>query len=232
MTIAFVFASRSRPARFFSVLENIREMTLDKDFFVVAKLDEDDEPMVKEKGRLKDYPEVIVKWGYSKSKIHAINRDLDRLPEFDLIVNVSDDQLFIERGFDRIIKSKFTEPDLFIHFPDSFAGSRVSTMSVLDKAYYERDKYIYYPGYYSMFCDEEETIKSQMRGRYKFCEEQIFDHWHYSHTNPDRRIRKDELYKRNDTYRKDEVIFNERKKINFGLTIPIDTDNTETQRVV
>lgn len=146
-------------------------MTLDKDYFVVFKGDEDDTEMWQQRGRLINYPEVIKMWGYSKSKIHAINRNLDKLPEWHILVNVSDDQLFIQKGFDRIIKSKFTEPDLFLHFPDSFAGSRVATMSIIDKAYYQRDNYIYFPGYYSMFCDEEETEKAKMRGRYKLCDE-------------------------------------------------------------
>lgn len=225
MKICFVFASRSRPQRFFAVLENIRDMTLDKDYFVVAKLDEDDHVMTREGGRLKDYPEVIVKWGYSKSKIAAINRDMDRLPEWEILINVSDDQLFIERGFDRIIKEHMTDQDLFLHFSEPYSnsqatksgGNEVCVMSIIGRTYYERDRFIYHPAYYSLFCDEEATQVAKLRGCYKYIPEPIFCHYHYSQSDPSFRIKKDALYQRNDTYRQDERIFNERKKINFGL---------------
>lgn len=220
MTILFNFASRSRPDRFFAVLNNIREMTTGKDYSVVAKLDEDDEPMMKRRKEIDGYPEVIQRWGYSKSKIHAINRDLDRLPDYQILVNISDDQLFIERGFDRIVKSHMTEDlDLFLHFKDSYAGDRVATMSIMGRTYFERFGYIYNPSYYSLWCDNEAGEVAKLLGKYKLCDEFIFDHWHYSHHNPDKRIFKDALYKRNDTYRQDERIFNERKKINFGLPV-------------
>ena len=225
MRICFNLASRSRPARFFAVLENLRDMTLDKDYFVVFKGDEDDFEMWSQRGRLLQYPEVIKMWGHSKSKIHAINRDLNNLPEYDIICNLSDDQLFIERGFDRKIKEQMTNFDLFLHFSEPYSnsqaskvgGDEIAVMHIVGKDYFLRDNYIYYPGYYSLWCDNEATAVAKLRGCYKYIPEPIFAHYHYSQSDPSFRIKKDALYQRNDTYRQDERIFNERKKINFGL---------------
>jgi hypothetical protein len=241
MTICFVFASRSRSARFYSVLENIRDMSTDSGYFIVAKIDEDDPEFNKYLSRIKDYPEVILKIGYSKSKIDAINRDFDRLPHYDIICVVSDDQLFIERGFDRKIKEQFSDGlDWFLHFKEPYANSQASkhggeevcVMSIIGKEYYDRDGYVYFPKYYSMFCDEEATQVAKIRGRYKYIEEPIYCHYHYSQSDPTFRIYKDQLYKRNDTYRQDEKIFIDRKKINFGLPKSINTDAAAEKGIV
>src|SRR5688572_30064292 len=137
MTICYSFASRSRPSRFFDTLDNIIAMSASNDYFIVAKLDDDDmsmnDPLVKEK--LLSYPMVIVKWGISKSKIHAINRDLEGFA-FDILICASDDMRFRTYGFDDIIRKHMPESlDAFIHCPDDYAKDRVCTVSILGKRY-------------------------------------------------------------------------------------------------
>jgi hypothetical protein len=217
MTICYSFASRSRPDRFFQTLDNIIAMSASNDYFIVAKLDDDDmtmnDPLVKE--RLLSYPMVIVKWGTSKSKIHAINRDLEDIPHWDIMVCASDDMRFRTIGFDDIIRNNMPASlDAFIHCPDDYAKDRVCTVSIMGKRYYQRDGYIYHGDYFSMWCDDEATEVAKARGCYVWLPEVSIEHLHYTN---DRKAVKDELYWRNDTYNKDKAIFEQRKARGFDL---------------
>jgi hypothetical protein len=216
MTICYSLASRSRPSRFFDTLDNIIVMSASNDYFIVVKLDDDDmtmnDPLVKE--RLLSYPMVIVKWGTSTSKIHAINRDLEGFT-FDILICASDDMRFRTIGFDNIIRKNMTANlDAFIHCPDDYAKDRVCTVSILGRAYFQRDHYIYHSDYFSMWCDDEATEVAKLRGCYVWLPEVSIEHLHYTNGS---KAKKDELYWRNDTYNKDKEIFEQRKARGFDL---------------
>lgn len=216
MTICYSFASRSRPERFFQTLDNIIAMSASDNFFIVAKLDEDDmtmnDPLIKD--RLLSYPMVIVKWGTSTSKIHAINRDLEGF-KYDILICASDDMRFRTIGFDDIIRANMpTSLDAFIHCPDDYAKDRVCTVSIIGKRYYQRDHYIYHGDYFSMWCDDEATAVAKARGCYVWVPEVDIEHLHYTNGS---KAKKDELYWRNDTYNMDKVIFEHRMAKGFDL---------------
>lgn len=216
MTICYSFASRSRPERFFQTLDNIIVQSASNDFFIVAKLDDDDmtmnDPIILNK--IADhYPMVQVRLGISKSKIHAINRDIEGY-KYDILICASDDMRFRTPGFDNIIRQHMpADLDGFLHMRDDYAKDRVCTVSILGRKYYERDGYIYHPDYYSMWCDDEAHAVAIARGCYIQIPGEI-EHLHYTN---DRKAVKDELYWRNDTYNKDKVIFEQRKARGFDL---------------
>lgn len=216
MTICYSFASRSRPDRFFETLDNIIVHSASNNFFIVAKLDDDDmsmnDPMVKQK--IADhYPMVHVRWGTSKSKIHAINRDLEGW-DYAILICASDDMRFRTYGFDNIIRQHMPESlDAFLHMKDDYAKDRVCTVSIIGRRYYQRDQYIYHPDYFSMWCDDEATAVAKARGCYIEVPGEI-EHLHYTNN---RKAVKDELYWRNDTYNADKEIFEQRKARNFDL---------------
>lgn len=219
MTILFNFASRSRPDKFFETLDNIVQNCVSNDYYIVCKLDEDDTTMTDANVRRKllTYPKIIVKWGASTSKIHAINRDLNDgdMPHWDILVNVSDDMRFKTYGFDDIIRKHMPENlDAFLHVPDDFAGDRVCTTSIIGYRYYQRDMYVYNPAYYSMWCDNEAHEVAVARSCYIKVPGIRLDHLHYTNAG---KASKDALYRRNDTYLADKRIYEERKAINFNL---------------
>ncbi|HEX2682699.1 MAG TPA: hypothetical protein VHL77_02130 [Ferruginibacter sp.] len=193
-------------------------MSASLDYFIVVKLDTDDTVMNTDPVRHKiatNYPRVIVKWGTSTSKIHAINRDLIDLPKFDILICMSDDMRFRTYGFDDIIRKAMPENlDGFIHCPDDYAKDRVCTVSILGYRYYQRDMFIYWPGYFSMWSDNEATDVAKGRGCYIICREVRIEHLHYTNNA---KAKKDELYWRNDTYNADKAIYLERKARNFDL---------------
>lgn len=220
--ILYNFPTRLRPGKFWAAVQNIGQYSNNADGYkILAKIDADDFSMqtkeVNEKLQaLAKSGKLIISLGLSKSKIDAVNRGIDTCPyAWDIMVTMSDDMVFLTRGFDDIIRSHMPEDlDWLLHFPDSYANERVCTMSIIGRNYYKRDWYVYHPDYYSMFCDEEQTEVAKLRCRYKYIPEpRILDHNHYSNG----RVRKDGLYKRNDTYRADKIIFNNRKAKNFFL---------------
>lgn len=221
MTILFNFASRSRPTQFFQALDNIIVNCASNDYFIVAKLDDDDmamnDPLVRQK-IADNYPMVIVKWGLSTSKVHAINRDLNDgdLPKWSILVNVSDDMRFNTYGFDDIIRKHMPENlDALLHFPDDYAMERVCTCAIMGYRYYQRDMFVYNPGYYSMWCDDEQTDVAKGRGCYIYVPGVMeIEHLHYTNMG---KAGKDALYRRNDTYLADKQIYEQRKARNFDL---------------
>lgn len=218
MTICYSFASRSRVDRFFDTLNNIIEMSASRDFFIVAKLDTDDMTMTTDEVQeriAKGYPMVIVKWGQSNSKIHAINRDLDNIPHWDIMICASDDMRFRTYGYDDIIRQHMpADLDGYLHIPDDYAKERVCTVNITGRTYHERDGNIYNPCYYSMWSDDEATAVAKIRGKYILVHGVSIEHLHYTNNA---KAKKDELYWRNDTYNADKAIFEQRKAINFGL---------------
>jgi hypothetical protein len=132
------------------------------------------------------YPQrIIIKYGYSKSKIDAINRDVNEVKEkfdFDILVNFSDDMEFIKHSFDEVIRDKFyvhyQNLDGNIYFNDGFTGDRISTMSIIGRKYYDRFNYIYHPSYFSLWCDNEYTELAKMNQKLMYFNENIYRHNH------------------------------------------------------
>jgi hypothetical protein len=118
--------------------------------------------------------------GTSKSKVDAINRDMDFINsqyDWDILVNFSDDVIITEKGFDDIIRKDFESLVQVLHYPD---GNRADllTVSIIGKDYYKRDNYIYNPEYKSLYCDNEAMEVAKQRGCYKFVDKVIFNHLH------------------------------------------------------
>jgi hypothetical protein len=214
MKLTYSFPSRSRPVKFFAALDNIRSMSQNGNYEVIAKLDDDDKQFTQRfKDRLSEYPEVIVKWGKSKNKVHAVNRDIEGMTG-EILLCHSDDMVMIKRGFDNFIRDQYKNFDGLLHLPDGYAGARVCTYSIMHVNYYKRFGYIYNPEYISMWCDNEQTVVAKMLNKYKYVNEQIFQHEHpvLGH------VPKDEMYINDGKlYRSEEKIYKKRESQNFGL---------------
>ena len=171
--ILFKYASRSRNQKFFEGLENILTNLGDlNNFCILCSLDADDTEMNNPETikRLAEYVKkysnkIVIKFGSSKSKIDAINRDVNDFKQrfdFDILINFSDDMRFLVHSFDNNIRQKFLQhfPDLDgnLHFNDGFSADPISTLSIIGRKYYERYNYIYHPSYFSLWCDNEYTL--------------------------------------------------------------------------
>lgn len=215
--ILFNFATKSRPDKFFAALDNIKAMANSDDYIVLVKIDDNDNSNY---SRLKDYPYHILVSGYSRNKVHAINRGI--IPDgWDILINMSDDVRWTKKGFDDIIKSNMEE-DCFLHFPEPWADAQcakqgklpISVVSIMDKKYYERFGYVYHPDYISLWCDNEATEVARLLERHKFVNQAIFSHDHPQAG----KAKMDAQYKVTESFYKiDERTYNRRKLKGFPI---------------
>ena len=176
--ILFKLATRSRPEKARASINNIIENCTSDNFTILVSADFDDDTM---KNFSYVHSNVTIVYGISKSKIDAINRDMDITPKFDILINTSDDMVFQVKGFDNIIRQDFAgNLDQFIHYSDGNQKENISTMSIMGVDYYNRFNYIYHPDYKSLWCDAEATDVSVMLGKYRYMGDNkiLFKHLH------------------------------------------------------
>ena len=220
MVICYVFASRSRPKKFYECLDAVKLLSASDNYFVVAKLDDDDTFIDEYKARLPDYPEVSVKWGLSSGKIHAINRDLEDLPPCDIIIVLSDDMMAEYPAFDDEIRKAFEKYfpkfDGIVHTNDGHCRDATMTLTIIGANLYRRLGYLYYPEYFSIFADNDLTEMCRLMNKYVYVPKVYFRHFH-----PIWRMAPwDEQYRQTESrenYAKDGATFRKRQAINFGL---------------
>lgn len=218
LSILFKLTSRSRPFNLIRALDSIETNVTNPNYQILISMDSDDiscnnADFIRQIGQNYGW-HVYMVFGNSKNKIDAINRDIENFKSWDILVNVSDDQIFTQKGFDERIRLAFLSlaPDLdgFIHFRDSNHNpiDALSTLSIIGRKYFERDNYIYHPEFKSFFCDNLAQDLAKARGKYHFVNEIIFDHLHASYG----KSQNDELYRKNDKYwRQDELLYKKLK---------------------
>lgn len=222
LKILFKYTTRSRRSNFLRGIDSIIDNLSDKEnYHIYTTFDVDDDKM-------RPLPEIKGNHTYiagtSKSKIDAINRDMDFINsqyDWQIIINMSDDMVFIQKGFDDIIRKEFTDGsitnlDQYIHFNDGNQKANVSTMHIVGRDYYNRDNYIYNPEYKSLWCDVENDMVAKLRGCYKYVGDNVrlFSHLHpaFNLAPNDEQYMKTE---HRDMWIADEQTFNRRKQNNF-----------------
>lgn len=218
MRLLIKFPTRGRPALFFPNLARYFDRAQDlANLQVVVTLDADDRTMNTAAARARlDRLGVRYRYGDPRTKIAAINADMDLADPWDVVVNGQDD-IIPEPGYDAAIRrhmaAHFPDLDGALHLDDHCAGrDRRCAFVVMGRAYYDRFGYLYHPGYESVFCDDEFTAVGRHLGRLPFVPGRILVHeWVGDH-------RPDDLHrKNNEAWPHDERLFEARKARNFDL---------------
>lgn len=218
MKILYKYPTRARWRWFRKTLETYYGMMSEDCIFqFLVSLDEDDTSMlIPEVRKFLDYqPNLIYKYGKSRTKIEACNADMDLVSDWDILVLVSDDMIPIVKDFDKIIvenmEKHFPDLDGALHFDDGLFGKdRTITLSVMGRKLYERFGYVYHPAYKSFFCDNEFTDEVYGMEKAKYIPQIIIQHkWHGGPKS------KDALYRRNSGMKGDEATYNRRKLLGF-----------------
>ncbi len=229
MKILVKFPSRSRPDRFLKSLNSVYELAYDPaNVFVLVTADVDDPTMMNGYVYTKvvnEYKNIKIVYGKSESKIHAINRDLDKVADFwpeiadwDIIMVLSDDMRMTAYSWDEIVRVEmqrnFPHGDGYLHFQEKDTKRLLNVMEIMDRDYYERFGFIYHPSYLSLWADNEKTELAKMLGRYKYIENEIF-----VHENPvyGYQPRDDMFDAQQNLWGVDEANYNARKAINFEI---------------
>lgn len=221
--ILYKVVSRSRPQKLIAVIKNLIEHIQHDDYVILVTLDEDDatcnNPQIR--SELSMFSKTIVSFGKGTgSKTEAINRGMNLIDDWDIFFLVSDDMVFVVKGFDKIVIGlfdvHFKNKMGVLHTFDGVTNHRQITMAIFNKEWFLKFKYIYHPSYISLYSDTEMKAVAETIGAYHMEPIVICKHLHPAWGLAQR----DSLYDRNEhqeIYRLDCMNYNERRRINFGL---------------
>lgn len=213
------FPTRNRPDKFKKVLQlYIDGLSGKHDVKFVITMDEDDLTMNNEdiKNWLNSLPiKLKYNYGHSKSKIEAVNADLEN-EDADVLLLASDDMIPQLKDYDDIIFDVFSQAfpnfDGAIKFNDGLRNDDLMTLCVMGWPLYKQFGYIYHPEYTSVYCDTEQTLVLKKMNKLAVCDTCIAKHaWTAAPW--------DELHARNensDMYKKDKEVFDRRMKEFFN----------------
>lgn len=220
LKILVKFPTRSRPQQFLNVLNLLNEKATDrKNIEYLISIDDDDPTMtgnvLTETIKISN---ILIGCEISNNKIHACNRDIEKVKKWDIIVLMSDDMIPQLDGWDEIIRQGMTkyhpDTDGCLWFNDGYQD-RVCTLVIMGRVYYNRFNYLYHPDYNSLFCDNEQTEVAQGLDKMTYFTTVIFKHSHFAN---DPTVKRDALYKRNEAYfNLDKTIFEKRKSQGFPI---------------
>lgn len=130
----------------------------------------------------------------------------------DIIIVVSDDTDCPDFWYNLLIIETQGKEDFILKCMDGIQKWMI-TMPVMDRKYYDRFGYVYYPEYRHMFCDTELSCVADLTGR-RLTSKLLFPHLHYS-TGASK---KDFISERADkTWQQGEDLFLSRYKNRFGF---------------
>lgn len=226
MNILINFATRSRPDKFKHVMDHLRRFTAEPEkIIVLIKADEDDQSMNQPKvwAYLNEFTRETrirthITYGERSSKIGAINRDINLIKGWDVLVNISDDMLPNTPEWDNVLRTNvrrvWADTDFFAHFNDGRVNEALCTLSIIGRAYYRRDGYVYHPLYKSFSCDAEAMYVAMMRGKHHYFPEVLFRHDHAAYV----KNANDQLYRENSKHSNhDTKLYFERLNQYFGI---------------
>jgi hypothetical protein len=216
--ILIKFPTRSRPNKFINTLNMYYKFLDDLDnvkFIISCDVDDASMNNYEIQTKLNSYKNLSYYYSGNKSKVEAINSNLENL-DFDILLLASDDMIPVVYGYDKIIRNimlqNFPDTDGVIWFNDGVQGLNLNTLSVMGIRYYKRFNYIYHPSYKSLYCDNEFTEVSEKLGNVVYCDTPIITHQHHS-TNL---TSFDNLYLSNERYKDaDHLTWVNRKNNNY-----------------
>jgi len=209
------FPTRNRPEKFKKVFQLYIDFLSGKhDVKFVVTMDEDDLTMNNDeiKNWLNSLPiNLKYNYGHSKSKIQAVNADLEN-EDADVLLLASDDMIPQSQGYDAIIFKAFEQVfpnfDGAIKFDDGLRNDELMTLCIMGWPLYKEFGYIYNPEYTSVYSDTEQTIV--LKAMKKFAMSSICIIKHEWTPEP-----WDTLHARNENtemYDKDKKVFDRRMK--------------------
>lgn len=215
MRFLFKYATRGRPELFKSTLETwMSLLSGSQDYQFVISIDDDDWSM--QTPEMKMYLEnqdVDVHLGPHTTKIKAINRDVEKADDWDILIVVSDDMIPEQQGYDIVIAEDmakyFPGLDGALHYNDGTTGPQLCTLTIMGRKLYEHFGYIYHPDYLSLWCDNEFQDAVTELGKYQYIENVIVRHCYKKHGT-------DETYEKSEsTYWYDNETYQKRKEAGF-----------------
>jgi len=209
MQVSCVHPSRSRPDKAFTAY-SLWKSRAGMDVEYILSIDNDDPEKENYENLFGNAVTIIC--NDNLSCVDAINKGAEKCTG-NIIIVVSDDFDCPNGWAVELLDHLEGKEDYIVKVHDGHQPV-IITLSIMDRKYYERFGYIYYPEYRHQFVDTEQTAVAHLLG--KVIElPMTFPHLHPAWDNS---IKVDELYKRNNaTWRQGERLYRSRIKSNFGL---------------
>lgn len=210
MVISLLHPSRQRPERSFNnAVDWINKAGCDVELIVSIDLDD---PTKIQYAKLYDHFAGKFLVNRNRSAVDAINKAAE-VATGDILLVLSDDFKCPENWGKRIIELTEGKTDWIAKTPDGIQPWMI-TMPIMDRAYYNRFGYIYFPEYLHMFCDTEISCVADLTGR-RINLDIPFVHDHYSTG----RSQQDMVNRKADkTWEQGEKLFLERLSRKFDLS--------------
>ena len=157
--------------------------------------------------------------GHSKTKVQAINADLDQLGDYDVLVIASDDMVPVVRGYDDVIVQTMRRVwpglDGVLHFSDGFNRNGLNTLPIMGRKLVAEWGYVYHPAYTSLYCDQEFQDVTERDGQSERLDRCIIRHdWVGTH-------QPDSLHRRNESFNgPDRDTYKARRAANYPRAWP------------
>jgi len=223
MKLVIKFPTRARPEKFKNILSRYVDfLTGDNHARFVITCDNDDETMnnsemINWMDRMSTRVDLVYHFGDNKTKVEAVNADLEN-ETGDVLLVVSDDMMPASLNYDAIITEAFEKIfpnyDGAIKFSDGLRDDQLMTLPCMGWKLYKAIGHVYHPDYTSLFCDNEQTRLCAMLGKLAVADVCIARHeW-----VPGEHDLADELHKRNESFYKEDIaIFKERSDKNYDV---------------
>ena len=225
MRILVKFPTRGRPEKFANALDKYINLAANKEnLSFLVSVDGDDPSVTSEfiETTKNKHPNIQIYVGKSENKIHAINRDMDKAPPYDILLLASDDMIPQCQAYDDTIRNTmamhFPDTDGVLWFNDGLQGPALNTLCILGKKYYDRFGYIYYPGYKSFYSDNEFTDTARSLKRQIYFDLVIIRHIHLVQ---DTNLIDDTYIRNSTTIESDKALYESRNKKKAVIKNPI-----------
>jgi hypothetical protein len=138
--------------------------------------------------------------------------------DWDMVFNGQDDMIPTAEGYDDVMLTRlfelFPDTDGAVWLNDQYMGyDENCTIVAAGRKYYERFGYLYYPGYDSVFADNEYTEVGKALGKLVYVSDRVVKHdWIGKDQSLDPLLRRNEEPTK---YAADRLIFEDRKSKAF-----------------
>lgn len=213
MKISIIHPSRGRADMAYKTFYKWRENAFFLGHEYILSLDTDDN--IDAYLNLFSNVEVAIMANHNRSAIEAINKAAETASG-DLFIVISDDFDCNPYWDSQLLEALVGRKDFLVKTQDGIQKTLI-TLPIMDRIYYERFGYVYFPGYSHMWSDTEMTAVGHLLGKVVNLD-LCFPHNHYTVGG----MKKDAINVKNDnTWMQGELLFKERLKSNFGIENPV-----------
>lgn len=218
MRISIIHPSRSRVAKSWQTVNDwVNRAGCEVE--VIVSIDVDDPQKQEYLDTYQSRFQILIE--YNRSAVDAINKAATWATG-DVFVVVSDD-FHCPQNWALILQKHLKNRKDFLFKVNDGVQNYIVTLPILDRKYYERFGYIYYPGFQHMFADTELTHVADVLKRLVIRNDILFRHNHYSVLQPSLRGKKDEVTLRADaTWDDGKRLYLQRVREKFGLGKDVD----------